>query len=150
MPNNSPMRVNFGASFFTSKSDLSADFTSHKSHNASDKYPTMHHFVTEMWTRAHFCYKMVHCGIWDGCIVGFVWQVLCTFLLQNGALWVMGQVHCGICMTGLLLCCMQHINFNSMWPSDAICLHRSESTLTQVMACLTTPSHWPEPILTSH
>ena len=31
---------------------------SHKSHNASNKYPTMHHFVTEM----------------------------CTFLLQNGAL----------------------------------------------------------------
>ena len=26
---------------------------SHKSHNASDKYPTMHHFVTEMCTRVH-------------------------------------------------------------------------------------------------
>ena len=26
-------------------------------------------------TRAHFCYKMVHCGIWDWCIVGFVQQV---------------------------------------------------------------------------
>ena len=32
-----------------------------KSHNASDKLPTMHHFVTEM----------------------------CTFLLQNGAFWNM-------------------------------------------------------------
>ena len=32
---------------------------SHKSHNASDKYPTMHHFATEM----------------------------CTFQLQNGASW---------------------------------------------------------------
>ena len=36
---------------------------SHKSHNALDKCPTMHHFVTEMCTHAHFCYKMVHYGI---------------------------------------------------------------------------------------
>ena len=50
---------------------------SHKSHNASDKYPTMHHFVTEMCTFAHFCYKMVHCGIWDWCIVRFVQQIYC-------------------------------------------------------------------------
>ena len=28
-------------------------------------------------TCAHFCYKMVHCGIWDWCIVGFVQQVYC-------------------------------------------------------------------------
>ena len=27
----------------------------------------------------------------------------CTFLLQNGALWDMGLVYCGICVTGLLL-----------------------------------------------
>ena len=39
---------------------------SHKSHNAFDKYPTIHHFVTEM----------------------HMW----TFLLQNGALWDMGLV----------------------------------------------------------
>ena len=25
-----------------------------------------------MHTCAHFCYKMVHCGIWNRCIVGFV------------------------------------------------------------------------------
>ena len=25
---------------------------------------------------AHICYKMVHCGIWDSCIVGFVRLVL--------------------------------------------------------------------------
>ena len=37
-------------------------------------YPTMHHFVTAM----------------------------CTFLLQNGVLWDVGLVHCGICATGLL------------------------------------------------
>ena len=28
-------------------------------------------------TGAHFCYKMVNCGIWDWCIVGFVQQVYC-------------------------------------------------------------------------
>ena len=26
-------------------------------------------------TCAHFCYKMVHCGIWDWCIMGFAQQV---------------------------------------------------------------------------
>ena len=40
---------------------------------ASDKCPTVHHYVTEMCTRV--CYKMVHCEIWDWCIVGFVQQV---------------------------------------------------------------------------
>ena len=43
-------------------------------HAASDKYTTMHHFVTEM----------------------------CTILLQNGALWDVILVHCGICATSLL------------------------------------------------
>ena len=28
-----------------------------------------------MGTRVHFCYKMVHCGTWDWCIMGFVQQV---------------------------------------------------------------------------
>ena len=33
--------------------------------------------------------------------------------------------------------------FNSLWPSDAICWHRTGSTLAQVMACcLTAPSHY--------
>ena len=34
----------------------------HKCHNALVPYLTMHHFVTEMYLCAHFCYKMVHCG----------------------------------------------------------------------------------------
>ena len=45
---------------------------SHKSHGASDKYPTMYHFATEICTH------------------------LCTFL------WNMGPVHCGIYVTGVL------------------------------------------------
>ena len=47
---------------------------SHKAHGALHKYPTMHHFMTE----------------------------ICTFLLWNGALWDMGLMHSGICATGLL------------------------------------------------
>ena len=36
------------------------------------------------------------------------------------------------------------INFNSLWPSDALCGHKSRSTLTHVMACyLTAPSNYP-------
>ena len=45
----------------------------HKSPNAPDKYPTMHHLVIEMCT---FLLKIVHCGILHWCIVGFVRQSL--------------------------------------------------------------------------
>ena len=38
------------------------------SHNATFCNRNVH-------TCAHFCYKMVHCGIWDWCIIRFVWQV---------------------------------------------------------------------------
>ena len=44
---------------------------SHKSQNALYKYITILHFVTEMCTRAHFCYKMVHCVMWNWRIVGY-------------------------------------------------------------------------------
>ena len=49
----------------------------HKSHNAPLPYPTMNHFVTE-------------------------YANMCTFLLQNGALWDICLMHCGICTIGLL------------------------------------------------
>ena len=48
--------------------------TSYESQNASGKYPTMHHFVTEM----------------------------CTFLLENGAWWDMELTYFGICAAELL------------------------------------------------
>ena len=44
----------------------------HRSHNAPVIYPTPHHFVIEICTRAHFCYKVVHYEIFVWCIVGFV------------------------------------------------------------------------------
>ena len=28
-------------------------------------------------TCAHFCYKVVHCGVWDCCIVGLLQQIYC-------------------------------------------------------------------------
>ena len=34
-------------------------------------------------TSAHFCYKMVHCGIWDWCMVGFVEQFYCSSTRQQ-------------------------------------------------------------------
>ena len=43
-----------------------------QSHNALHKYPTMHHFLTDVCTHAHFCYKMVHCGIRNWCTLGSV------------------------------------------------------------------------------
>ena len=46
--------------------------TSYKSHNASEIYPIMQYFVTEMCT---FLLQIGACGIWDWCIVGFVQQV---------------------------------------------------------------------------
>ena len=42
---------------------------SDKSHNVSDTFLTRH-FVKKMWQ--HFCYKVVCCGIWDSCVVGFL------------------------------------------------------------------------------
>ena len=56
------------------KTDKVITDPSYKSHNILGKYHTLYHFVTEM----------------------------CTFLLQNGALWDMGLVHCGICATSIL------------------------------------------------
>ena len=43
--------------------------SSHKLCNALDKYPTLYHIVTTIYTCTHFCYKMVRCGICNCCIV---------------------------------------------------------------------------------
>ena len=52
---------------------------SHKFHSASDIYPTMHHFVTEMCTH-------VHISVTNWCNVG----------CGTDAFWDMALVHCGI------------------------------------------------------
>ena len=91
---------------------------SYKSHNASDKYPTMYHFVTEM----------------------------CTCLLQNGALWDMGLVHCGICAASLFLVISNRIHsknnytecfrYKSQWVS-----YKSDSR-NRVTNWSSKPHHW--------
>ena len=48
---------------------------SHKSHNVLENIPQYTIFLTGVCTRAHFCYKVAHCGIRDWCIVWFVQQV---------------------------------------------------------------------------
>ena len=45
---------------------------SHKSHNSSNKYPTIHHFVTEMCTHAHISATKYCIVGYEDCIVGFV------------------------------------------------------------------------------
>ena len=55
----------------------------HKSHNGPVSYPTLHHFVTEM----------------------------CTFLLQNDALWDICLMHCGVCEMGLLNAVVKFLTF---------------------------------------
>ena len=49
--------------------------SSHKSHNASDKYSTMHHFVTEMGTHEHIAVTKM-------CIVVYVDQYIYTIKIN--------------------------------------------------------------------
>ena len=53
---------------------------SYKSHDASYIYPTMHHFVTEIWTHVLISVTKwcIDNGISDWCIVGFVRWVYWT------------------------------------------------------------------------
>ena len=44
---------------------------SHKCHDASNRCPIMHHFITEMCTRVHMCHKMAYCGT-------YAWWHLCS------------------------------------------------------------------------
>ena len=53
--------------------------------NSFLKNPTMHHFVTEMCTCAHVCYKMIHCWIFVWHIVRFVRGV--KWLICNQITW---------------------------------------------------------------
>ena len=74
--------------------------------NPTNASPISHNapFRTEMDT---FLFWMVHCGIWDWCIVGFAQQVI--LIVLNGELWDMGLVHCGICTAGHLGCVVCNI-----------------------------------------
>ena len=68
---------------------------------------------------AHFCSKVVYCGIWDRCIVGFSHVSQCTTLEEKCVHFCSKVVYCGIwdrCIVGFVnlvyLVCI-----NSMWNS---------------------------------
>ena len=90
---------------------------SHKSHNASDKYPTMQHFVTEMCTH-------VHISVTKCCIMGYdtdafwdLWNRAIDMRLQGkdmskaiiwtnddpvhwgiyASAWIGNYIHCKVC-----------------------------------------------------
>ena len=90
---------------------LKHDNLSHKSHNASIPYPTMHHFVTEMCTCVHISVtKWCIVGyLSDWCIVGFFldgsigaipWQLMPWLLTVPG---VCGKTPTGMVQTILLI-----------------------------------------------
>ena len=57
------------------------DRPSHISHNAIDKYPHNVPFGNRnVHTDAYLCYKIIHCGLWNWCIIGFVqrWKLAST------------------------------------------------------------------------
>ena len=61
----------------------------HKSHNALDKYPTMHHFVTDMCT-------YVHISVTKWCIVGYLSNALWD-------LWDWSNMHIWACHNDIQL-----------------------------------------------
>ena len=57
---------------------------SHKSHNAFDKYPTLHHFVTEMCKHVHisikkWCFVRYGTGAWWDLWMRPIPHLLCTY-----------------------------------------------------------------------
>ena len=83
----------------------------------------MHHFVTEMCTCAHFCYKMVHCGIFVKCIVGFVRLVYCLHVCLAS--------HC------LSSCCCEAMFYAShLWCHVHCILWSADADLTSGQATL--------------
>ena len=57
--------------------------SSHKSHDTLDKYPTRHHFATEMCTHMHISVTNRYVvRLWDWCIVVCVQQVFFTTVID--------------------------------------------------------------------
>ena len=87
---------------------------SHKSHNASQKYPTMHYFVTELGTHLHISVTkscFVGCGIcvlWDLCNISieFImivrkWPYYICLVSVNTIISRYLALHCGYCLDDL-------------------------------------------------
>ena len=104
----------------------------HKSHIASDKYPTMHHFVTEMCTH-------VHISVTKWCIVGYgtgaLWD-LCSQPIDTLQLSHKGEIMSFACELKVwsrlyFHCCCAKYNIMLYLTN---CLHPSVSDL----------KHWPK------
>ena len=104
-----------------------------KFHDASIPYPTMHHFVTEICTCVHIS----------------VTTEMCTFLLQNGTVWVICVMHYGVCEMGLFFLCTvkqdssyNHTNqdINDMSASfNNFCLTIMTHDMDSTLICLFSP-----------
>ena len=129
----------------------------HKSHSALNKYPTMYDFVTEMCTHAHFCYKMVYCGIQVHCgicathlfnklshgissscksthlkISGYETEHILQPRVLHG-----GHVFCVDAMMDIVVVTLENIydHIDSLWLGEDICHHGSRSSQVKVMTC---------------
>ena len=86
-----------------------------------------------------------HKGQWRGALMFSFICVLINSRVNNREA---GDLRCyrshyGVIVMNFVSIMANHIEINSLWPSDTIWRHKSGSTLAQVMACcLTAPSHY--------
>ena len=83
---------------------------SRKSHNASNKYPTMHHFITEMCTH-------VHISVTKRCIVGFwtgaFWELwVCAIAALYAVSCLGGACYTGTCLNNTITDAKENRNDN--------------------------------------
>ena len=66
---------------------------------------------------AHFCYKMIHCGIWNRCIVGFVHYVNWFILtIDKASVACVGSAHFWVCRFKWQLACAFGIVMRNSLP----------------------------------
>ena len=133
-----------------------------KSHNAPVPYPTIHHSEQSRWPAVQipqctspishnspfrteicpFLFWMVHCGIWDWCIVGFV-RLVFTYHIFNSQKSSISPPHMGDLWN------IPYLYFGHNWPccNRAVAYHRADSRLvpSQLETALlcNNVSHWP-------
>ena len=81
-----------------------------KSHNASDTSHYTPFCNRNVHICVHFCYKMVHCGIWDWCIVGFLLSLLVPdmSLHTQKLTWCLTQRKMLVSNNDLIWTCLHH------------------------------------------
>ena len=99
----------------------------------------MHHFATERCTGAHFCYKMVYCGMWDWCIMGFAQQLYSHWWIFSH--WSLGDVAIivNVWFSNLFYCFISVAH--SMESTPAVMQHdhnddKSTLVMWRLMSCI--------------